>query len=282
MSDEAASSIRVELAPRSAAPGNALWREVVESFRNPEFWAFSSWLDLIARARKSRFGMAWLLMPSVVYVFGLGSVFAQMQGSTISQFAAHVALGALVFRILMSTFIGSANVLSASQSFILDGHMRLTDYLLQSMAKATFDMVMYLPVTILALVMFGHPSLHGLAYAPLTLALIYVNGLWVSVVFALLGARFSDFGQLLGNVSMFLFLLTPIIWYAEQMPAGGIRARMMQFNPFYHFVTLFRAPILGEPVSMFTIYYIATMTIFGLVLATFVYRRYARYVPLWI
>lgn len=275
------SSIRAELAPRGAAPGNALWREVAESLRNPEFWAFSSWLDLIARARKSRFGMAWLLMPSVVYVFGLGALFAQIMGTTLSHFAAHVALGSIAFRILMSTFTGSAGILGASQSFILDGHMRLTDYLLQSMAKATFDMVMYVPVTIIALFMFGRPSLHGLAYVPLTLGLIYINGFWVSVVFALLGARFADFGQLLGNISMFLFLLTPIIWYPEHM-TGGFRGHLMKFNPLYHLLTLFRAPILGEPVSMFTLYYVGIMTVGGLLLATVVYRRYARYVPLWI
>lgn len=266
---------------RSAATNN-FWRDLRESLRNPEFWALSSWLDILVRARKSRFGMLWLMAPAVIYVFGLGSFFASMQGRTIPAFAVHVALGAMVFRTLMSSVIGSANVLVASHSFIMDGHMRLTDYLLQSLAKSFFDFCMYIPVTVVALFLYGDVSLRGLAVAPLTVGLIYVNGLWISVVFSLIGARFSDFGQLLSHTSIFLFLLTPIIWYPELMPADGMRGQLMRFNPFYHFVALFRAPIMGNQVEPLTYYYVGMMTVLGLVLATFVYRRYARFVPLWI
>lgn len=261
---------------------NSLWAELRESLRNPEFWALSSWLDILVRARKSRFGVLWLMAPAVVYVFGLGWFFATMQGQSIAGFAAHVALGAMVFRTLMSTVIGSANVFTASHSFIMDGHMRLTDYVLQSLAKSFFDFCTYLPVTLVALVMFTRVDAAGLLLAPLTLLLIYVNALWVGVVFSLLGARFPDFGQLLNNVSIFLFLLTPIIWYPELMPAGSVRGQLMRFNPFYHFVQLFRAPVLGEPVEPMTYWFVGIMTVAGLAAATFLYRRYARFVPLWI
>lgn len=261
---------------------NNLWREMRESFRNPEFWALSSWLDILVRARKSRFGLLWLMAPAVVYVFGLGSFFASLHGRSIAEFAAHVALGAMVFRTLMSTLIGSANVMVSGRSFIMDGHMRLTDYVLQSLARAFFDLCTYIPATLVALILFGDVSLSGLAVAPFTIALIYLNGLWISVVFSLIGARFSDFGQLLSNTSIFLFLLTPIIWYPEMAPAESLRGQLMRFNPFYHFVSIFRGPILGEPVEQVSYYYVGIMTVLGLVLATFVYRRYARFVPLWI
>ncbi|QOW21684.1 ABC transporter permease [Novilysobacter avium] len=278
---EGQDAVLVPASPRSQAT-NEFWRELRESFRNPEFWALSSWLDILVRARKSRFGMLWLMAPAVVYVFGLGSFFASMQGRSIAEFAAHVALGAMVFRTLMSSVIGSANVLVASQSFIMDGHMRLTDYLLQSLAKSFFDFCTYVPITVIALLMYKGVALQGLLLAPLTIGLIYLNGLWISVIFSLIGARFSDFGQLLNHTSIFLFLLTPIIWYPDLMPAESVRGQLMRFNPFYHFVTLFRAPILGEPVEMVTYWYVGAMTIVGLVAATFVYRRYARFVPLWI
>ena len=268
------------LRPRSAASG--LWRQLAESLRNPEFWALSSWLDTIVRARKSRFGILWLVAPSAVYIFGLGSFFAAMRHIPLSHFAAHIALGAMVFRSLMSTVIGSANVFSGSHAFIMDGHVRLTDYIMQALAKAFFDMVMYVPMTVVALAMYGDVRWQGLVLAPVTLLVLYVNAFWLSVVFALVGARFSDFGQLLGNVAIFLFLLTPIIWYPSDMPADSPRGQFMRLNPFFHFVTLFRAPILGEPVESQSMVYIAIMTVVGLVAATFLYRRYSRFVPLWI
>lgn len=281
MNDVAAGASIPAGARGTGAPG-AFWRELRESFRHPEFWALSSWLDIIVRARKSRFGVIWLLAPSIVYVFGLGMFFAGFQGGVSGDFYAYVALGAMVFRSLMSSVIGSATVFNSSHSFIMDGHMRLTDYLLQALAKSFFDFCMYVPVVVVALVMYGQVSLGGLLWAVLALAIIYLNGLWMSALFSLGGARFPDFGQLLNNISIFLFLLTPIVWHADMMPAGSMRAHLMRINPFYHFVEIFRSPILGHPVEMTSIYYVGTLTVVGLVVATFVYRRYARFVPLWI
>src|SRR3546814_10578007 len=108
--------------------------------------------------------------------------------------------------------------------------MRISDWssvvcssdLLQSLAKSFFDMCMYLPVVAITLAFFGDVSLYGLLLSLPVMALIYVNALWIAAVFALVGARFPDFGQLLNTISIFLFLLTPIIWYPEMMPPGKI------------------------------------------------------------
>ena len=264
------------------ATGNAFWSELRESFRNPEFWALSSWLDIVVRARRSRFGLLWLMAPSLVYVFGLGMFFRSMQGHPTGVFLAHIALGAMVFRTLMSSVIESSNVFVASRSFIMDGHMRLTDYLLESLAKAFFHFCMFVPVTVAALIMFGEVAPQGFLWMPLSLLVIYINGLWITVVFSLIGARFPDFGQFISSVSIFVFLLTPIIWFADTMPADSLRGSLMRFNPFYHFVSIFRAPLMGDPVEILSLYYVGVMTVAGLLLATLLYRRYARFVPLWI
>lgn len=268
----------------TTAPG-AFWRELRDSFRHPDFWALSSWLDIIVRARRSRLGVLWLIAPAVVYVFGLGSFFMSMRGisgDSSGEYYLHIALGALVFRTLMSTIIGSANVFSSSSAFIMDGHMRLTDYLLQSLAKSFFDMCMYLPVAAVAVWLAGGFNLTGLLISVPTLFLLYLNALWVATLFALAGARLPDLGQLLGTISIFLFLLTPIIWYPEMMPEGSIRGSLMRFNPFYHFVEVFRAPLVGKAIEPLSYWYIGIMTVFGLLISTWAYRRYARYVPLWI
>ncbi|KAF1708919.1 hypothetical protein CSC70_12555 [Pseudoxanthomonas kalamensis DSM 18571] len=266
----------------SNSSSGMFWHDLWQSLRNPEFWALSSWLDILVRARKSRLGVLWLMTPALIYVFGLGSFFASLYGRAISEFAAHIALGAMIFRTIMSTVIGSANIFNASSSFIMDGRVRMTDYLLEALAKSCFDFCAYLPITTVALVLFGQVSWLGLALAPVAAFLIYVNALWISVVFSLVGARFPDFGQLIGQASIFLFLLTPIIWYPESIPVDSIRGHLMRFNPFFHYVSLFRNPIMGDPVEPLTLWFIGISTVIGLLLAGFLYRRYARYVPLWI
>lgn len=275
----------MQLSVRGVSAPGRFWSELRESFRHPDFWALSSWLDIIVRARRSRLGALWLIAPAVVYVFGLGSFFMSMRGvsgDSPGEYYLHIALGATVFRSLMSTIIGSANVFVGSSAFIMDGHMRLTDYLLQSLAKAFFDMCMYVPVVAVAAWLAGGLELGGLVLAVPALVLMYVNALWISAVCALAGARLPDLSQLLATVSIFLFLLTPIIWYPEMMPEGSMRGNLMLMNPFYHFVEAVRAPLMGKATAAQSYWYMGSMTVCGLALSTWAYRRYARYVPLWI
>lgn len=266
------------------APGR-FWHELIESFRHPEFWAMSSWLGIIIRARKSRLGVIWLFSQSIVYVFGLGMFFAGMRragDATMGEFFAHVALGMMVFRTLMSTITGSANIFIGSQAFIMDGHVRMTDYLLQALAKAFFDMCIYLPVVVVALWMAGGVAPLGWLTTIPVLFLVYLNALWLAALFSVLGARLPDLGNFVATASIFSFILTPIIWYPDMMPEGSLRRTIMYFNPLYHFVEIFRAPILGTAVDPVSLWYVGIMTVLGLVVSTLVYRRYVRYVPLWI
>lgn len=256
--------------------------DLAASMKHPEFWALSSWLDIVVRYRQSRLGLFWLVSPAIVYIFGLGSSFAGMMGTRLVDFAAHVGLGYLVFRLISSVVIESTSAFAASSPFILDGHVRLTDFVLRVIAKALFYFVTSLPVLAVAMAMFPDVHWQGMLPSLAALLLIVVNSLWIALVCGLIGARFPDINQLVSNIFMFAFLLTPIIWHAETMPETSVRGILMRMNPFFHMVESVRAPLLGDNVEMFSIYYLAGMTVVGWLIAAVAYRRYAHYVPLWV
>lgn len=260
----------------------SLWRDLASSFRNPEFWALSSWLDIVVKYRQSRLGIFWLVAPAIVYIWGIGGFFASMQHVQITHFAAYVAIGYTVFRVINTVIIESTSAFSASTAFIMDGHVRLTDFVLRVLAKALFYFLVSLPVVALALLVYPSVRVEGLLLFFASFPLVLANAVWIGVVFALVGARFPDLNQFIGNVFMFAFLLTPIIWHADTMPAGSIRGAFMRFNPFFHMVEVVRAPILGEHLEATTFYYLGAMTVIGWCVAIFTYRRYAHFVPIWI
>lgn len=268
--------------PEGVRGNRSLVRDLAEGVRNPEFWALSAWLDIVITYRRSRLGVFWLLLPSIVYIGGVGALFAGLFGRHYSVFAAHLALGWVVFHVTSSVTSESTTVLYQARSFILDGRMRLSDFVLRSMAKACFYLLMALPMTAVAL--FLYPSLHvsgvllGLAAFPLVL----INTLWAGVVFALAGARFPDMHQFISNIFRLLFLLTPIVWYPDQMPPHSMRSIVARMNPFYHLIEIVRAPFLGEPIGMQSWLYMGVMTVLGCTLAIVLYRRYARLVPIWL
>jgi ABC-2 type transport system permease protein len=260
----------------------SLFKDLVASFRSPEFWAMSSWLDIVVKYRQSRFGLLWLMAPAAIYVWGLGGFFASMQQLPIAAFSVYVAIGYTVFRVVNSVVIESTTAFSAANAFIMDGHIRLTDFVLRVMAKALFYFAVSLPVVVIALALAPVVHWENLPVALIALVLVLANALWIGVVFALVGARFPDLNQIVSNIFMFAFLLTPIIWHADVMPAGSLRGTLMRLNPLFHMVEVVRAPILGQSLELSTAYYLAAMTTLGWCAAILAYRRYARFVPVWI
>jgi len=259
-----------------------LFEHLYESLKNPTFWTYSGWLDIITKYRRSRLGILWIMVPPIFYVWGLGTYFASLQRVDVGNFVAHVGLGFLLFRMLMTVINDSTGTLSSHQAFILDGHTRLTDFVLLVSAKAVFYFIVAMPVLIIALVMAKGVNPSGLWLSLLTFPILLINMLWMSVMFALLGARYSDVQELMGSLFIFGFVLTPIIWYGSMAPPGSLQGVLMKLNPLYHLIEMVRAPILGEPVSRSTWIAVAGLTVVGWMLTSIVYRRYARFVPIWL
>jgi len=257
-------------------------KHFAQSLRDPAFWAYSTWLGIVTHYRRSRLGPLWMFAPSVLYIWGLGWFFSRMQGRPLNEFAAHVAIGIVLFRLMSSVMTESTSILTANQAFILDGRVRITDFILRVLARGLFQVIVALPMVVLALWLHPGLQLSGFIWLFLTVPLVLFNMLWFSVLFSLIGARFPDTEQLVNNVFLFMFLLTPIIWYAEQVPLGSLRGILMYLNPLFHFIEAVRAPLLGEHINQTSMVVLVGLSMSGWALATIAYRRYSRFVPLWI
>jgi len=257
-------------------------KHLVQSIRDPAFWAYSTWLGIVTHYRRSRLGLVWMFAPSVLYIWGLGWFFSSMQNRPLKEFAAHVAIGTILYRLSASILTESTHILSANKAFILDGRVRVTDFSMQTIARGLFLAAMASPMVILA--MWLNPGLQpqGFIWFLLTAPLVLLNLLWFSILLSLFGARFPDTEQVISNVFLFTYLLTPIIWYADQVPADSLHGILMRLNPLFHFVEAVRAPLLGGSIASDSLYALVGMTCAGGVVAAVAYRRYARFVPLWI
>lgn len=259
-----------------------LLRDMARSLREPEFWGYSSWLDIVTKYRRSRLGLVWLLLPPVFYVGGVGYFYALLSKSDPLTYMPHLAIGYLLFRLLSNVITESCSVLPGHASFILDGHLRLTDFMLRTMAKALFYLAAALPLVVVVLALSPSVQPSGLLAVPLAFAVVILNLAWISVVVALLGARFPDVGELTGSLFIFGFILTPILWTADYAPYGTPHGTFMRINPLYHMIEIIRAPLLGESLERLTFVYLGVMTVLGWIAAAYLYRRYSRFVPVWV
>lgn len=260
----------------------SLVADYADSFRDPGFWTYSTWLEIVTKYRKSRLGLFWAFFPPALYTFGVGWFYAHMQGSEALRFIPHLGIGYVVFRLVTVSLNESTTAYASHASFILDGRTRLTDYVLRVAAKAAFYFLIATPVIAVALA--SSPAFHLISLLTLlpALALVLLNIAWMGIVVSIIGARFQDMYELTGSVLMFSFLFTPILWTADQAPVDTLRGGIARANPLFHLVEIVRAPLLGERIEPLTWIYLPCLLVVGWTIAVLVYRRYARFVPVWI
>ena len=256
--------------------------DYIDSFRNPDFWTYSTWLELVTRYRRSRLGLFWALMPSLLYMFCLGGFFSYVQGLDLRIFIPHLGIGYVIFRLITISLSECATSLPGHASFILDGRVRLTDYVLRVVAKALFFIAMSFPALLIAVYISPNFQWHGLLLSLPAFMLVMLNIGWMGAIGAVLGARLQDVHELIGSILMFSFLFTPIIWTADQAPPDTLRGGIARLNPLFHMVESVRAPLLGEQLATSSWIYLGVMLVGGWLAAAFVYRRYARFVPVWV
>jgi ABC-2 type transport system permease protein len=263
------------------ADPNALLPTLAESLRNPAFWGYSTWLDIVVRYRKSTLGLLWMLVPPSLYIFGMGYFFAKIQNIDPLVFMPHLGLGYLLFRLISMVMTESTSVLPNHSGYILDGKVRITDFVLKVLVRALFYLGSSLPVLVPVVALSPDASFTGLLLSLGGMVLLLLNLMWLAGVVSLFGARFPDTHEFMGSVFVLGFVVTPILWYAEAAPAGTLHGAIMRLNPAFHLIELVRAPLLGETVETLSIAVCALGAVFGWALWIWAHRRYTRFVALW-
>jgi len=113
------------------------------------------------------------------------------------------------------------------------------------------------------------------------LGLLIINGVWYSIVFGILGVRFRDISEIILAMMGALFFLTPILWMPESAGRGGILGPYLTFNPFYHYMELIRAPLLGNPIEIFSWIVVLSITVIGIITAFAFNKMFSKQLATW-
>ena len=264
-------------------PPWGLWWSLFETLRAPSFWIYSSWLDLVTKYRQSTVGLLWLILPTAAFVLLLGNVYSHLMGYDIRSYMPYLATGYVLWRFMLQVINDSSGAFQSHRAFILDGRIRLTDFLLRSFAKAGLQLL-FAFVVVVAVVAW-YRSWEGvlfLATLLVTMPVLLLNLFWISVCVGLIGARFPDTRDAIGTILVAGFLLTPIIWMVDRFPPDSLRGFLVRLNPAYRLLDVVRSPALGQMPETSSILASLAMGLMGSLFATWLYRRYARFVALWV
>jgi ABC-type polysaccharide/polyol phosphate export permease len=215
-------------------------RDIRAAIRLRPVWLALASEDVSDQHRRTTLGPVWLLVNYLAFA----GTFMLILGDRfeVPDFSAHIAIGLFVWLHISEVVSQSVTLFVREEAFIKGTTLPLSGYILrmtlQSMIRAAYTL---LGCVALVLIL-GAPLSYGWAWAAGGLILIALTTPAVIGIFATAGAFFPDLQYVVSNVMRLGLFLTPIFWVPTA--TSGIRRALTDWNPFYYYLEIVRAPML--------------------------------------
>jgi ABC-type polysaccharide/polyol phosphate export permease len=246
-----------------------------------ELWGRLGWLDVKRRYRRTTIGAFWTSITLAVYVGTVGTVGAAIWHQNIYDYLPFLVSGMIVWTLVSSIVLESCTLLVAGQPLFRNVRF---DYSILSYALVwrNFLVLLHNFVVYFLIVLVLKPSLLSATalFALPGLALVLVNGVWVSLLFGIICLRFRDVPPVVSSAMQIAMLITPLFWPADTL-TGVKRFVFVELNPLYHVVDVVRAPLLGRVPDAISYGVMIGMTIGGWWLTYAMFKRFRKRIAYW-
>ena len=244
------------------------------------------WQDIKQRYRRSTLGPLWITIATGVMSLALGLLYSMLFLISVREFLPHVTVGFIVWGFISGCIKDGANVFIENEGLIKQLPSALSVHVYRLVWRQLLFFAHNMVIWLILVLMFRIPLGWNLLLFIPALALMVVNGVWVTMLFGIIATRFRDVAPLLEALVQLLFYVTPIVWTTKTLREQGgevaQRARIAELNPLYHYLEVVRAPLIGEPVAAYHWGIVLAGTVIGLFLAMIAMRQWRFRVPYWV
>ncbi|RXH01616.1 ABC transporter permease [Bradyrhizobium vignae] len=255
--------------------------DLLRGLAKRELWGRLGWLDVKRRYRRTTIGPFWTSITLAIYTLSVGSVGAALWHQDIYEYLPFLVSGMVVWMLVSSIAMESCNMFIAGQ--VLFRNIRF-DYsiLAYALVWRNFLVLLHNFAVYFVIVLALKPSLFSFTLLLVFpgLALVILNGVWISLFLGLVCLRFRDVPQLVSSAIQISMLITPLFWPADTL-TGGRRIVFVDLNPLYHVLDVVRAPLVGRVPEAISYGVMIAMAIGGWWLTYLVFRRFRKRIAYW-
>ncbi|MFS2324076.1 ABC transporter permease [Brucella sp. H1_1004] len=219
--------------------------DIIEALAKYRLALIFGWQDVAQRYRRSRVGAFWLTLNMAVLIGALGAIFGTLFQSKMYEYLPHVCAGIIMWSFITSCLSEGCTAFSGSAGIILQVRMPLFTHILRTIWRNIIIFMHNIIIFPVAAIIIGYPLNFNAFLVIPGYMIVCLNLGWIMLILAVACARFRDMTQVVTNVMQILFYATPIMWMVKILPDHASKA-FIEFNPFYHFIELVRAPLLGH------------------------------------
>ncbi|MFF3568159.1 galactan export ABC transporter permease subunit Wzm/RfbD [Nocardia jiangxiensis] len=264
------------------------FKDLRDGFSQRELWLSLGWQDIKQRYRRSVLGPFWITIATAVQAGAMAVLYSTLLGQDLRAYVAYVTVGLITWNIISNSILEGSEIFIANEGLIkqLPSALSVHVYRLVWRQLLFFAHNLIIYVILIPVAGLWHHLHWSVLLAIPAIVLIFLNAMWVTLVFGIFATRYRDIAPILSSMTLMLFVLTPVMWNTKSLTdhAGAIgeRARLIEIIPTYHYLEIVRAPLLGEPSSLLSWVVVLGITVVGWAVAILAMKQFRSRVPYWV
>ena len=200
--------------------------------------------DIRQRYRGSMLGPFWITISMGVMILALGILYSKLFRVEIAVYLPSLCLGLLVWNYISTTVTDAGTVFVLGESTIKQTRTPMSVFIFRAIMRNVLVFAHNALIFVIVMIYFGRAPSWSFFLAIPAFAMVTLWLTCVTVVLSILCVRFRDIAQIITSLMQLVFFMTPIIWTLEQL---GERIWAAEINPFFAFIDIMRAPLMGLP-----------------------------------
>ncbi|TRM54256.1 ABC transporter permease [Achromobacter sp. LC458] len=255
--------------------------DLSSALRRSTLIATLGWQDVRQRYRRSALGPFWLTISMGVMIGTIGLVFGQIFKSPMEEFLPFLAAGLILWTFISSVITEGCSSFIAAEAVIKQLPIPLSVHVFRQLWRNLIILTHNIVIFPLVMLAVGKaPSVHMFLAIP-GLLLVLLNLVWLCIFLGIICTRFRDIPQIISSLLQVIFYLTPIMWLPSLLPQRA-GTYMLDLNPFFHFLEIVRAPLLGQLPSIENWLVTIGIAAVGWIATILLFARYRRRIAYWL
>jgi homopolymeric O-antigen transport system permease protein len=281
--NQAISSIQKYTAPNFFAnfAFKAALADILEGLLCWKIWIALSWQEFQSQYRRSIFGVAWVILSFLFFIFVKLIIFTSLLPTADQiKYNAYLVTGFYIWFFLITSVNAAPNTFITQAGWIRSEKLPLSTYVFKSIMREFYNTALTSIVVAFAFLYLRFGITWQALYSIPALIFLIINTVWIKVMLGIIAARYRDITFLVQSISLPMMFLTPIFWMPEQMAP-----KLMEYlwwNPFFHYLEIFRAPLIGDGVPITSWIFVLVLFGIGNCVALVLFARFRQRIVFWL
>src|SRR5215472_3512442 len=255
------------------------WRDLIGGASKSWIWTALALQDMRLRYRGSMLGPFWLTISTLIMAAAMGLIYSKLFGIDIQTYLPYLITGLVIWQFISGMVTEGGETFLRVQSVIQQIPMPFSLHAYRAVCRNLLVLAHSLVIIPVGLVAFHVSVDWHVVEAGAGLALMAINGVWISIFLGMLSARFRDVPPIVANFMQVGFFVTPVFWPIDSL---GEWRHVAALNPLFAAIDVVRAPLLGVAVKASSWIVLLGWTVLGCSVTFALFARFRTRIAYWV